>query len=171
MIVLRFAIFLLLFELPTFVTFLPFRRCWTIICPVAWNHVCIEANNNLIDNHDDDNINNEDDEDKSMKNMMTMMITMRGNYLSESSHRCIELSDPIPLVSICLLPSHLDCDRDHGDDVIIDDCDDGNVINASDSSSLAVTFAFAPFPLTDHDCDHGEEADSGLQRMVLAEKR
>ena len=39
------------------------------------------------------------------------------------------------------------------------------------ASSLAVTFAFAPFPLTDHDCDHGEEADSGLQRMVLAEKR
>ena len=64
----------------------------------------------FIDNHDDDNINNEDDVDYSMKNMMTMM---RGNYLSESSHRCIELSDPIPLVSICLLPSHLDCDRDH----------------------------------------------------------
>ena len=56
--------------------------------------------------------------------------------MSESTHCCIELSDPIPLISICLLPSHLDHDCDRGDDVIIDDSDDSNVINASDSSPL-----------------------------------
>ena len=40
---------------------------------------------------------------------MTIMMGMRmtSKYLSQSSHCCIELSDPIPFIRICLDPSHL----------------------------------------------------------------
>ena len=32
---------------------------------------------------------------------------MKDRYLSQSSHGCIKLSDPISLICICFLPSHL----------------------------------------------------------------
>ena len=39
--------------------------------------------------------------------MMMMVMPLKVRYLSQSSHCCVELSDPIPLVGICLNPSHL----------------------------------------------------------------
>ena len=85
-------------KLITFVTFLPFRRCWTMICPVAWSHGFYWSQWKYVFFYLLLN---------KLSELWWSWRQMIGRHLSKASHCRIELTDPVPLVGICLLPSHL----------------------------------------------------------------